>query len=361
MRILWLICWIVSVSALADDNTMPIRSAAFMRRGNTGIAIAQDEDAIFFNPAGLAYGSGVFRKVLFLSPYVEVSQDTRNVIREIAIQKDDPTDTLRAHEGKVQHVAASNVSGLILRRVALAAFGATSTSALLFKDPGQGGFESVHASSISDVGIAMSLADRVGTSRFLVGATGTYFQRSQGELFANATAAGQLQDLKSSESLLMTGTGRAVNLGLMYRGEGRLNFSWGLTCLNVGTTTFTPNTPTDLDASAWPLRPIKQTLNLGTAIETGTQHSKFRFLADMQDLLNANHNVYAKRIHLGTELVVYNRVGFSAGLNQGYPTGGFFVDLFLLRFDLGFYTEEYGDRAGDRPDPRLFVRMEAKL
>jgi hypothetical protein len=360
MRILLLTLWIAS-AVYAKESATHIKSAAFMGRGNTGIAIAQDEDAIFYNPAGLAYGSGVFRKILFLSPYAEMSQDTRNVIREIAVQKDDPTDTLRAHEGKVQHVAASNVSGIILRRVALAAFGATSNSALLFKDPDRGGFESIRASSISDVGIAMSLAAPIGSSHFLAGATGTYFQRSQGGLFANATDASKLENLKSSETLLMTGMGRSVNLGLMYRSEGRLKFSWGLTYLNIGNTTFSPNTPTDLPPSDWPLTPIKQTFNLGTAIETGTQYSKFRFLVDVQDLLNATSTVYVKRLHLGTELLVYNRVGFSAGLNQGYPAGGFFLDLYLFRFDVGFYTEEFGERAGSRPDPRLFMRRETKL
>ena len=360
MRIFLLTLWTTSL-LFAGDNTTPIKAAAFMGRGDTGIAIAQDEDAIFFNPAGIAYGTGVFRKLLLLSPYVEISQDTRDVIEEIALQKDDPTSTLRAHEGKAQHVGASNVSGLFLRRVAIAAFGATSTSALLYKDPTQGGFESVSATSISDIGATMTLADRIGSSPFFAGATGMYFQRTQGGIYANATDASELENLHSSTSLLMTGIGRAVNLGLMYRGEGRINFSSGLTCLNVGNTTFTPTTPTNLPSSEWPLKSIPQTLNFGTSVETGTQYSKFRFLADVKDLLNATDTQYLLRLHFGTELLVYNHIGFRGGLNQGYPTGGFFLDLFFFRFDMGFYTEEFGDLPGSRPDPRWFMRIEAKL
>jgi hypothetical protein len=52
-------------------------------------------------------------------------------------------------------------------------------------------------------------------------------------------------------------------------------------------------------------------------------------------------------------------VGMTGGLNQGYPTAGVYLDLYVLRIDLGFYSEEMGDRVGTRPDTRYFLRLKA--
>jgi hypothetical protein len=104
---------------------------------------------------------------------------------------------------------------------------------------------------------------------------------------------------------------------------------------------------------------FKQTINAGFAIEPGTKTSKLRLLIDYRDIQSRVERNPRKKLHTGAELVVAGAVGLTGGLNQGYPTGGFFVDLYLLRLDLGFYTEEMGSTVGSRPDTRYVMRLKA--
>ncbi|MCX6130576.1 MAG: hypothetical protein NTX25_16135, partial [Proteobacteria bacterium] len=81
--------------------------------------------------------------------------------------------------------------------------------------------------------------------------------------------------------------------------------------------------------------------------------------ADFRDLSgHSEPNVY-KRLHLGAELKIARVFGFEGGLNQGYPSAGLFLNLYVMRFDIGAYTEEVGNSAGIRPDQRLYFRLKA--
>jgi hypothetical protein len=83
------------------------------------------------------------------------------------------------------------------------------------------------------------------------------------------------------------------------------------------------------------------------------------FQADFRDALgNVETNTF-KRLHLGGEIKFAKLVGMTAGINQGYPTVGFFLNLYVLRMDLGVATEEVGSSAGIRPDQRIFFRLMA--
>jgi hypothetical protein len=120
---------------------------------------------------------------------------------------------------------------------------------------------------------------------------------------------------------------------------------------DVGTTSISPTEETDVNLD------VKQTVNLGTAIETGTKVSRLKLLFDYRDALSAVEKNVRKKIHVGSELGVLDMVGMTGGINQGYPTVGFYTDLYLMRLDLGMYTEEVGDRVGTRPDSRYYIRL----
>ncbi len=44
-------------------------------------------------------------------------------------------------------------------------------------------------------------------------------------------------------------------------------------------------------------------------------------------------------------------------MNHFYASGGLFLDFTLLRFDLGVYSAEMGEKPGDREDRRYFARV----
>lgn len=189
-----------------------------------------------------------------------------------------------------------------------------------------------------------------------VGLTGKYTQRTEGGLYANATEADRIQQLQGGD-LAMVGTGSSVDLGFMYRTRGRTPLGFGVTIKNAGNTRWTPTQPTELPRSERPLKDAKQTVNLGFAMVPGTKLSKFKMLLDIHDILGATGHTLAKKLHIGTELTLKDSFGFMSGLNQGYPTFGFYIDTRVLRLDLGGYSEEFGEQAGIRPDSRYYAKI----
>ena len=67
-----------------DEAPQVYRSATFLGRGDSGIAIADDEDSLFYNPAGLAlferpFGAApkagdFYKRAVLASPMVEGSE-----------------------------------------------------------------------------------------------------------------------------------------------------------------------------------------------------------------------------------------------------------------------------------------------
>ncbi|MBI2601685.1 MAG: hypothetical protein HYW48_01400 [Deltaproteobacteria bacterium] len=358
MRFLfYILAFFYGAPLFAQEYPYLFRSAYFLGRGDTGIALAEGYEAIFYNPAGVAISDGILNEVIFVSPTFEISQDTRDVVKEVFVQDEDPTNTLRERLGEPQHFGVNNFTGVLLKRVALGVFVSQTASALVFRDPTLGASEGVDAGARLDGGLVFSLASWTWKRNLYFGFTGKYIVRSQGAFAANAAEANQVTEL-NSEKLAMTGTGFGGDFGVMYRGEAkRAPFSLGLTVQDIGGTSFSPTTKTELAKAERPIKDIKQTVNAGLALEPGTRASKFRVLADVRDLLDETKMDFAKKVHIGGELTVLNVVGFTFGLNQGYPTFGMFADLPFLRADLGFYSEELGEKAGHRPDTRYFFRL----
>ncbi len=359
---MWICSFFVDLPLLEGaEYPYSFRSAYFRGRGDTGIAIAEDGDAVLFNPAGLALAPHLYNKIILASPSLEFSRDTRDVVKQIAIQNEDPTDILKEHIGKAQHFRFGEFTGILLRKVAIGAYVDQSMTVLLYKDPTLGALETVDASAKLDLAATFSLADCWSKQSFCLGLTSKFIRRTQGAIKANAAEASQLKDL-SGDSLAMTGSGVGVNLGAMYRWtEQKVPFHMGFTIEDVAGTNFTPEKPTTLVKSERPLKDIKQTLNLGLALIPGTQFSRIKLLFDYKDLLNVYKQETGKHVHLGGELSILNFIGFTFGLNQGYPSVGFYTDLRFLRVDLGFYSEELGDALGERSDERYFVGLRIAL
>lgn len=337
----------------ADDNRL-YRSAYFLGRGDTGISVADDEEAIFYNPAGLALGKGIYKKTVLASPQIEVSRATRDIARQLGAENADAVDTVRDHIGDPIHFGLQNFTGLILRRVALGAFVSSGVSMLAYKSKDAGALETVEIGAVANGGATFSLAESFFSPSLMFGVTAKYLQRGKG--YASASTA-EIDEVKEkfddTSSFIGMGAGGGADVGMMWQRGGQLNPSFGMTLSDVGNTKITPTDDTDLDLD------VKQTLNLGVALEPGTKWSKLRLLADYRDALGAVESNPRKRIHLGGELTVRDFIGFTLGLNQGYPGGGVYMDLYVVRLDFGVYTEEIGERVGSRPDTRYVMRIKA--
>lgn len=335
---------------LSEDRLY--RSAYFVGRGDTGISVADDEDAVFYNPAGLALGKGIYKKTILASPHLEVSKATRDFARRIGIEQDDAIDTSLDQVGKPNHARYQNFTGILLRRAALGAIASGTVDVLAAKSANDGGLESIQAAASQNLGLTFTVAESFWGDRLLLGITGKYVTRGKGYLEASAADADAAKaKVKNPSDFVALGEGGGADVGLMYRGSGRANPRFGITVNDVGDTSISPQDETTLNLD------LKQTVNLGVSIEPGTATSKFRLLADYRDALGAVESNPRLRTHVGAELTVLDAVGITGGLHQGYPCAGFYFDIYLFRLDLGMYSEELSDHAGRRPDTRYVGRI----
>lgn len=327
------------------------RSAYFLGRGDTGISVADNEDAIFYNPAGIAYGKGIYKKTVLLSPTIEVSSSTRDMGRRLGVEENSPIETFRENVGKPQHLGIYNFTGVILRRAALGIFASGNANLMVSKSKEAGALEMGEADLQENAGATFSLADSIFSENFFVGTTIKYLNHGQAGVSVNASEIDQVNDIESDD-LWGHGYGTGFDVGMMYRpSSGRALPSIGLTVENIGDTRIVP----EKDAPV--LENIKQTINLGLGIEVKAVYSGFRFLVDYRDIASRVETNTFKKVHLGGELTIRDYIGFTGGLNQGYASGGVYLDVRFIRFDFGAYTEEIGDYAGARPDNRLFFRL----
>ena len=350
-----LIALMIMLSSIAEaqEKQRLYRSAHYLGRGDTGIATADNHEAIFYNPAGLARGKGIYKETVIASPMVEISADTKDLIRKVAIEKDTDPETMRQHIGKNQHLGIYNFSGIVFRRAAVGAAVSTQNNVLVSKDPEGAGLEQIQADSTVNQVLTFSIAEKFFKDYLMIGTTLKYINRGVADAQLSIMDAQNVNDTLQAEDVVGYGNGGGADIGLMFRTKGKAPFSLGLTVEDVGDTIIKPVQETTV------LKDLESTVNIGLAVEPGTKFSKFKFFIDYRDLAgNAEQNPF-KRFHFGTELSIRDRIGFTAGSNQGYPTVGTYIDLWVLRLDVGAYGEEMGDRIGSRPDQRYFMRLVA--
>lgn len=345
--------YLAGASALYGQDKVPMlyKSAAFLGRGHTGISNADNENAIFYNPAGLAQGKGLYKKTVLISPQVEISTNTKDLVREIAVENDSSAATMRQHIGQPQHLALQNLSALVFRRAALGIVQGASTDILASKSPASGGLEQVSASARGGGGLTFSLAQGFYDNSLLFGFTGKYLTLGEAAITANLAEYDQMSE-KNPSDMLGYGSGTGADVGMMWLGKGNSHANFGLTIANAGNTKIDPATE---EATA--LHDLKQTVNVGISYVSSTQLSEMQFHLDLWDLTSAYLANYALKSHLGVELNVKKFLGVTAGLNQGYATGGLYFNLYFLRLDVGMYSEEVGLGAGHRPDKRFYFRL----
>ena len=337
----------------ADENNRIYRSAHLLGRGDAGIATVDDADAIFYNPAGIAVGNGIYKKTVLISPTVELSSDTKDLIREVAVEKNTSVDVLREHIGKNQHVGLYNFTGIVLRRAAIGAMVSNQTNLLIRKSPEQAGLEEASASSTVNKVAAFAFAEDFLNHSLYLGTTMKYIEQDRAALSVNVVDAQNLQQHLSENDVITTGTGVGFDLGMIMKTDAKSPYSLGIQVENSGSTHM------HTTSAAGKAADLPQTVNMGIAFQPGTKMSNIGLNLDYRDVAGKTETDPYKRLHIGGEINLKGFFGITGGLNQGYPTFGIYADIRVLRVDIGTYTEEMGDRIGVRPDTRYYFNLTA--
>jgi hypothetical protein len=376
---------VFTLQAQTGELRRPVQGIRNLGMGNTGIGLSFDENALFYNPAGLV---GV-DKILVGFPFLfEVSEDSVSIVNEISKLSGSSTtaDVVELLMGKRVHfrnLIDINVImplGLEQQFGDLMTFGAAGGFETQFdlavRNPVSIEIEfGFRLDRFSNFGFAMPIA----RGRWLVGAGVETIERCDIPL-TKATIGKILSTTNLEETFGSCGNppvlrrAQTFNFGFQRRLEtaSAMKMIWGMSAYNVGGLKF--------KRSDNETNPSDQNLELSTGLSWQPHWGPVRMLyaIDLRDLTmkhaddtycqsNKGTDCIWKRLHIGTEFGFFpidsgaSTFAVRAGFNQGYFTYGFefnpFIFFRFLNIQYAVYKTETGDKIGDRPDKRKVLQI----
>jgi len=367
-----------SLQAQTGELRRPGQGVRNLGMGNTGIGLSFDENALFYNPAGLASVDTILVGFPFL---VEVSDDSVNIIKEVSKLSGDSknADIVALLMGKRVHFRNLIDLNLIMPFGELMTFGAASGIETQFdfgvRNPVAIEIDfGFRLDRINNFGFALPVA----RGRWLVGAgvetiercdipltTATFGTVLNNSDIGSSIGKCELNDLKRAQTF---------NFGFQRRLEtaSALKMTWGFTANNVGGLKFkrsdNETSPADQNpeySTGFSWQPSWGPVRLLYAIDIRDLTMEHADDTDCQS--KKSTDCLWKRLHIGTEIGISpidsgaSTFAIRAGFNQGYFTYGFELNPFIvfrgLNIQYAVYKTETGSQIGDRPDKRKVFQL----
>lgn len=316
--------------------------------GGAFTAVADDANALFYNPAGLAkidkWSLAVLNPIIginenatdFFDDYQDIDSDNTSEVTRLL--RDYLGDPVNFDFAMFPHFAKSNMAFGVLAR---AKVGLTAHNAA---------YPELQVDADTSVGLHGGYGQAFGN--FLVGVGLKYIDSET--LYATYGPADLTSDdfEEKVEDDMDSDAGIGADLGLMYKfdlelGGQNLEPTIGIAAINL-------IEPVDNDTDYY-----KRHFNVGLSAKYAVGPVTLTGALDVIDVgANlGNDDDYAKRLHMGIEAKLPMFLSLRAGLNQGYPTLGATLDLWLLKLSYARYYEEIGTSAGDKADLRQLVQL----
>ncbi len=369
----------------ASDSPLLIRGTRVLGMGGAFVAVSDDQNAFFYNPAGITQRQGALF-TLFELPvsitndsidfynYYNAHQDQlKNFTNQsINVQEqivNDILNTVSKYKTELL-IGFPNTSYLSSGQQTIAwGFGVFDQADIGFQFVPDLVIPKLHYFGSVNAEAAVPLAHRFDKLPFevpgklSVGATFKYIGRG---------AIDQSPSVLNLDNISITpqiGKGFGCDLGTLYQLNPRWNF--GLQVTDVGGTkifydALNPTDPNQVANAAY-TSIIYPQYNFGTAYIPSRIYywpghyinSKDRiiFVADVRDLGNQDQTVFSNyfwyKLHLGAELR-WGPLSIRGGFNQGYPTIGLGarIPYLGLKVEYAYWTDELGQYAGQIPETR---------
>jgi F plasmid transfer operon protein TraF len=346
---LLLLVSVVPVSA--EEYPTLHRGVRPLGMGGAFTAVADDENALFYNPAGLSDISTL--QMGIFNPLLEVSENTLDMISDAQDTDFDDTgevtEFLRDYVGEHQHVRTSlfphvgfNVKGYGVMVAGIA-------QATLDLDVRNPVWPEAHIDGVTDIGLLAGVGLNLPVTGLKAGASIKFISRESLDEVYTATDIASEDFDKNLEDDAESGSGIGLDLGAIYKLPFIEIFD-----LDVGLAV--QNVP-EMDMGD--AKPLETQANFGLAAKKGFAGFDLVAAIDYMDLSNSydEDEDIAKRLHMGAEVQLPKILSVRAGLNQGYYTAGATVDFKAIRLDVATYGEEVGAHAGQREDRRYIFQI----
>ena len=326
--------------------------------GNAFTAIADDADAVFYNPAGIAYNSGI--QLRLVNPKLEISDDNRKVFNDMTdlAKNGFDADALKALFGRNLYFNGTLYPSLLLPHLTLGYYTSVNGHLVLnnlslpqldvdyYYDQGFVGgigFESkgFGRNQFFRYGLTLKVITRRGVS---------------GNIPISTLALNDGSYLKALVSDSATGYG--LDLGFQYDipVTSDLTFTWGTAWHDIGDTRFGSRLSSRIPQS------MESNVAMGGAfVYNFTTRNNYDFKVSFEGRhLEHTGEDPRKKVHFGTELAL-GQLAIQAGLSQLNWTAGATIDFWLLQLAVASYAVENMPFWGMSTERRYTAQLTFKL
>ncbi len=321
-----------------------------MGMGHAFIAVANDNSAIFYNPAGLSQlkeGESNWYIKGDLDPDISTFYKELGEAQDSADEVQAISDLIEKNYGNQYSFRAPSLGWLWARPSWGVAFIPMDLSIDMGLNRSVG--PSVGLTAVQDSTLAYSQNWKINkwqkSGSFHIGVTAKMIYRMNVDEIVDVASLA-LNDEVFDESMAKEGLTLDADVGFLWKGPWQsFNPSAGIVIRNIADYGYLTNFNLIGDQTGDPEK-LHRVIDLGYAMDLPdwwVWSSKVAF--DIRNILHPNWNLQ-KGVHLGVEFMwevtSWFRGGWRAGLNQGYWTAGFTGEFGVFRLDLASYGEEVG-------------------
>lgn len=331
--------------------------------GNAYVAVADDFNALFYNPAGLARLKEWDGELL--NPTAEISASTVSFfedLNKLASGSSGDTDAvlevLEKNTGKTQHLALGLTPHLVFPGFGFGIGTELGTTIAFHRDISADvdfgprviapiAFAKNFFEDRLSVGVGVKFVARAGVDHnFSVNDIQAFSKKKESNDTGQTTTDVQGDEL---EDFLISGVGYGADFGLLFTPIKTMEPTLGLSVTDIGGT---PYEKMDINGKAVGTPEARlPSVNTGVSlkpVQTGNMY--VRTSVDAHAINQPEH--YSKKFNLGLEWGYGSIIKVQTGLHQGELSGGFEFDVFLFSLRFATYAEQLGTIAGQDDDLR---------
>lgn len=322
------------------------QGARAMAMGNAFVSVADDEETLFYNPAGLAgIESSTFQ---YLNTDLEISGDIVDATKSSYDQfKNLSGDSLNILMGKNVYLHANYVPTYITKNFGLAVLFDQQLS-MISQNKAlpqvEMGYQTTNGLQLG-YGFGLDRGRRTRSDlRFGVGFKYLFRRGGYNTLTQKQIANMSQDELKQIVGGFGSGMGFDLGTHYIYHLSSRLKLQAGAAWTEIGGVSFGNDTA----------EPIAGNLSAGLSVRYEFAHIAATLAYDMRHITQSVDP--RLRNHLGAELSI-PLFKVYMGLNQIYPTFGFGFDLGVVQLLAVTYAEEMSSMAKINPERRYLLHI----
>lgn len=315
--------------------------------GNAFVGVADDYNALFYNPAGLARLTEW--NVEIINPRIDVALKTYSLVRELMKQKKgmataDVINLIKEQTG-IQHYFGISLNPYVVAPHWGFAIG--SRNYLSFMTHRKISVDTdASVGLLIPVGVAGNFLDNklsLGASLKYQGGIGIN-QEVNIDTIALLTSSKESSSDDKVDKILTQGSGIGLDLGLLFTPQKAGEPTLGISIMDFGGTKIGKFASKGSLAHA-----IPPTVNTGISFKPFKTEKTYVLIAADTQMINRNTH-FSKKLNLGVEWGYDKIIKIEGGLMAGYLTGGFQFDVGLFKLRLATYVVDGGPIIGLQPE-----------